>query len=41
METYCIVGIPHIILVNPKGVIIAKELRGETIFDTVKEAVNR
>lgn len=41
METYCIVGIPHIILVNPEGVIIAKELRGETIFDTVKEAINR
>lgn len=41
MDAYCIVGIPHIILVNPEGIIMAKELRGEAIFDTVKEAVNR
>lgn len=39
MAAYCIVGIPHIILINPKGMIIAKDLRGEAIFSTVKEAV--
>lgn len=37
MDQYCIIGIPHIILVDPKGIIIAKELRGEEIAKTISE----
>lgn len=36
-NTYCIVGIPHIILVNPDGVIVAKEVRGEDIIRVPKK----
>lgn len=36
-DTYCIVGIPHILLVNPEGVIVAKELRGEDIIRVPKQ----
>lgn len=41
MNRYCIVGIPHIILVNPEGVIVAKELRGEDIINTVSKFVSQ
>lgn len=41
MNSYCIKGIPHIILINPQGVIIAKDLRGDRIYDAVKENVRR
>lgn len=40
MDRYCIVGIPHIILIDPNGVIIAKELREENIYITVEKFVN-
>lgn len=40
-DSYCIVGIPHIILVNPEGVIVAKELRGEDLINTVTEHVTK
>lgn len=36
LDSYCIVGFPHIILIDPEGRIIAKELRGDDIYDTVK-----
>lgn len=39
-EAYCIVGFPHIILVNPEGKIVAKELRGEELYNTVEKFVN-
>ena len=38
-DAYCIVGIPHIILVGPDGKILAKELRGEDIVKTVTQFV--
>lgn len=37
---YCIVGYPHIILVDPAGKIVAKELRGDELYNTVKSFVN-
>lgn len=40
MDAYCIVGFPHIILVNPEGVIVAKELRGDDLYHTVERFVN-
>lgn len=39
MDKYCIVGIPHIILINPQGIIIAKELRGDDIYHTVAKYI--
>ena len=41
MDRYCIVGIPHIILVDPSGVIIAKDLRGEDIYQTVESYIQK
>ena len=38
-DAYCIVGIPHIILVGPNGKILAKNLRGEDIATTVTKFV--
>lgn len=38
-NTYCITGIPHIILVNPDGVIVAKEVRGEDIINVPKKFI--
>ncbi|MEG0797059.1 MAG: AhpC/TSA family protein, partial [Odoribacter sp.] len=35
-DDYCISGIPHIILVNPEGIIVAKEIRGENIITVPK-----
>ena len=40
LETYCIVGFPHIILVAPEGKIVAKELRGDDLYNTVEKFVN-
>jgi len=40
LESYCIVGFPHIILVDPEGKIVAKELRGDDFYNTVKKFVN-
>ncbi|WP_242385567.1 TlpA disulfide reductase family protein [Phocaeicola sartorii] len=40
LETYCIVGFPHIILVDPEGKIVAKELRGDDLYNTVEKFVN-
>lgn len=37
---YCIVGYPHIILVDPEGNIVAKELRGDEIYSTVDKFIN-
>lgn len=33
MDSYCITGIPHIILVDPQGKILAKDLREENIYE--------
>ncbi|MDE5422128.1 redoxin domain-containing protein [Ancylomarina sp. DW003] len=33
MDSYCIEGIPHIILVDPEGKILAKDLRGKDIYE--------
>ena len=41
MDDYSIVGIPQILLVAPDGTIIAKNLRGNRIFETVKKAVTK
>lgn len=41
LDRYCIIGIPHIILVDPNGVIVAKELRGEDIINTVSKFVSQ
>ena len=38
-EAYCITGIPHIILVAPDGKILAKELRGEKLIETVEKTM--
>ncbi|WP_281514470.1 TlpA disulfide reductase family protein [Phocaeicola sartorii] len=40
LEAYCIVGFPHIILVDPEGKIVAKELRGDDLYNTVEKFVN-
>lgn len=39
MNSYVIVGIPEILLIDPQGVILAKGLRGEAIYNTVAEHV--
>ena len=39
MNRYVIVGIPEILLIDPQGVILAKGLRGEAIYNTVAEHV--
>ena len=39
MESYCIKGIPHIILVGPDGKILAKELRGQDLIDVPDQFV--
>lgn len=40
MDQYCIIGIPHIILIDPQGIIIAKELRGEEIAKVIGANIN-
>lgn len=37
MIKYCISGIPHIILVDPEGIIVSKDLRGTEICEAVKK----
>lgn len=37
LESYCIIGFPHILLVNPDGIIVAKELRGEAILSSLEQ----
>jgi len=39
MAAYSIVSIPQILLVSPDGTIIAKDLRGEKIYDAVQKAL--
>lgn len=39
MNKYCIIGIPHILLIDPEGKIIAKELRGDNISKTIAEYI--
>ena len=39
MADYSIVSIPQILLVSPDGIIIAKDLRGNKIYETVEKAV--
>ena len=39
LNDYSIIGIPEILLVDPQGRIIAKGLRGQEIYDTVRKAV--
>ena len=39
MNSYVIVGIPQILLVDPQGVILAKDLRGDDIYNAVAEHV--
>lgn len=39
MDSYVIVGIPEILLVDPQGILLAKELRGEDIYNAVAEHV--
>lgn len=39
MRNYVIVGIPEILLVDPEGVILAKGLRGDDIYNTVSAHV--
>ena len=36
LESYNIISIPEILLINPEGNILAKGLRGERIYETVK-----
>lgn len=36
-DLYCITGIPFIFLVNPEGIIVAKEVRGEDIINVPKK----
>lgn len=40
-QDYCIVGIPHIILVSPEGIIIEKELRGEAIEQAIEKHIKK
>ena len=37
LESYCIIGFPHILLVDPDGIIVAKELRGEAILSSLEQ----
>ncbi|MDO5665542.1 MAG: TlpA disulfide reductase family protein [Bacteroidia bacterium] len=39
MNHYSIIGIPEILLIDPQGVILAKGLRGESIYNTVAEHI--
>jgi hypothetical protein len=39
MDRYCIRGIPHIILIDPQGEILEKELRGEDIYKAVAKYI--
>ncbi len=39
MADYSIVSIPQILLVSPDGIIIARDLRGNKIYETVEKAV--
>lgn len=39
-KSYCINGIPHIILVDPQGKIIAKGLRGKDIYEVPGKFIN-
>ena len=39
MADYSIVSIPQILLVSPDGIIIAKDLRGNKVYETVEKAV--
>ncbi len=39
MNKYCITGIPHIILIDPDGKILEKELRGEDIYKKVAKYI--
>lgn len=41
LDAYCIVGFPHIILIDPQGIIVAKELRGDDIYNTVDQFINK
>lgn len=41
LDAYCIVGFPHIILIDPQGKIIAKELRGDDIYNTVDRFIDK
>ena len=41
LDAYCIVGFPHIILIDPQGKIIAKELRGDDIYNTVDKFIDK
>lgn len=36
-DLYCITGIPFIFLVNPEGIIVAKDVRGEDIINVPKK----
>ena len=36
LESYNIISIPEILLIDPEGNILAKGLRGERIYETVK-----
>ncbi len=38
---YVITGIPHIFLVNPDGIIVAKGLRGNAIYETVAKEISK
>ncbi len=40
-ELYAIKGIPQIMLFAPDGKIVARDLRGETMFEAVKEALKK
>lgn len=39
-DSYCINGIPHIILVDPQGKILAKDLRGKDIYGVPGKLIN-
>lgn len=40
-QAYCIVGIPHIILVSSEGIILEKELRGEAIEQAIEKHIKK
>lgn len=39
LKRYSIIGIPQMILIDPQGNIVAKDLRGEEIYETVKQYI--
>lgn len=41
MDEYCIRGIPHIILIDPEGKILEKDLRGEDIYNGVAKYMDK